>query len=103
MDIEIAIPLQCYRIVAFQIAPTQVKDRNRAVVYINLKEYEKAQADLLKAIKIGSRNSQAYGNLGIVAFVKQDYPLAVKYLEQAIAIDPNNKEARNLLMHIKGE
>lgn len=76
---------------------------NRAVVYINLKEYEKAQDDLLKAIKIGSRNSQAYGNLGIVAFVKQDYPLAVKYLEQAIAIDTNNKEARNLLMHIKGE
>jgi tetratricopeptide (TPR) repeat protein len=76
---------------------------NRAVIYINAGEYEKAQVDLLKAIRIDSHNSRAYGNLGIVAYVKKDGPLAVKYLEQAIALDANNKEARDLLIHIKGD
>ena len=69
-------------------------------VYFDLKEYEKAQDNALKALKLDSSNPTALWVLGDLAFAKKDYNQALKYY-QSMSIKnsalPDEKVAQTYL------
>ena len=57
---------------------------NRAVAYSKVGEYDKSIEDLKKAVQLNPDNPDAYGLMGLVLEIKEDYPSALKVYRQAI-------------------
>jgi tetratricopeptide (TPR) repeat protein len=66
------------------------------------KEYDIAIEKLQKATTYGSRNAEAWYNLGGVAYMKGDLLLATNSFEKCLNIDPNHAQANQALGAIKG-
>jgi|GEM_PF-2419325 len=66
----------------------------RAHCYVNKEDADKALTDLNAAIKIDTKESDAYVLRGIVHKVRHEYELSLADYEKAIALDP--KDARSL-------
>jgi type IV pilus assembly protein PilF len=55
------------------------------VVYLNLKDYAKAEESFNKALKLEPNFSEAYNNLGILNLLQGRYQQAIFYFEKALA------------------
>lgn len=66
---------------------------NRGAAYLNLKDLERASADLDRAIALASDNVIALINRGSVRAVTGDFEGAFSDYDQAIALQPNHAEA----------
>ena len=64
-----------------------------AKLYIQQREWEKAEENLLKAIIVEPENSEIYYQLGyhIYALQKKDWKMMNETLDRALAIDPDKK------------
>ena len=62
---------------------------NIAVIFTNLKEYQKAKECYQKAIKINPSYADAHNNLGIIFKEEEEYQKAKECYEKAIEINPN--------------
>lgn len=72
-----------------EIDPNYVKALEaRAVIYLQKKEIELAQADLEKAISIEPKNARLYFRLGQVYYGKKDFDKALELFTQAIDLEP---------------
>ena len=60
---------------------------NRGFVYLSLKEYDKALADINQSISADPYNGWAYRNKGIYYLMQQDYASAERLLVQAEGMD----------------
>ena len=56
-----------------------------------------ATQELKAVIAIDPKNSEAYANLGVIAFFSHDYAQAAQYLRKALAIDPSLTRTEALL------
>ncbi len=55
------------------------------VIYLNLKDWKKAEESLSRALKIDPNFSEAYNNLGLLFLLQGKYQTAISYFEKAIA------------------
>ncbi len=70
----------------------------RGIAERNQNNYEKADADLLEAIKLNPKDSAAYLELGQLRLVQQKFPEARTFLDQALENNPNSARALRLLV-----
>ncbi len=54
---------------------------------------EEAEKCFLEIVKHDSKNAEAYSNLGIISFKRQDFEQALDYFTKALEIDPFHKDA----------
>ena len=65
----------------------------RASIYIKLKDYSRAEADIFKLIKQNPNISITYFLLGVISKNKKDYQQSLIYFSKAIEMDQNNVNA----------
>jgi len=70
----------------------------RAIVEMNRKSTDKAEADLKTAINVSLQDPQAHLQLGKLRFTQKRFPEGVAQLEQALQYNPNSVEAMRLLI-----
>jgi tetratricopeptide (TPR) repeat protein len=66
---------------------------NRGILYMDLKNYDAALADLDIALKFDSLRYEPYNNKGIIYYETGNYPLALKYYNKSIQLNPNDSKA----------
>jgi|GEM_PF-315795 len=71
--------------------------------YIGLKQYEKAQIQFEKGLKINPYETSCLIGMGNVYFVKKDYIIALNYLNQAKKIAPERKEIDEFINQINDQ
>ena len=64
--------------------------KNIAIIFINLKDYQKAKECYEKAVEIDPNSADAYYNLGIIFKELKEYQKAKSCYEKADNIQPNN-------------
>ena len=64
--------------------------KNIAIIFINLKDYQKAKKCYEKAVEIDPNSADAYYNLGIIFKELKEYQKAKSCYEKADNIQPNN-------------
>lgn len=74
--------------------------RTRGSAYYNLKDFNNATADLLKAVSIQRGNASDVLQIGIAYYQLRNFAEADKYLKQALALDPNSSEAKRYLSQL---
>ncbi len=55
------------------------------IVYLNLKDYAKAEESFNEALKLDPNLSEAYNNLGLLNLLQGSYQQAISYFEKALA------------------
>jgi tetratricopeptide (TPR) repeat protein len=75
--------------------------RTRGASYYNLKDFERAIADLHKAVSIQRGNASDVLQLGISHYRLGNYPEADKYLQQALVLDPQASGAKRYLSRLR--
>ena len=63
---------------------------NRALIYLNLKRYDKAQSDLEKYVKINLEHPKMFVNLGIASRHNHQYQKSLNAINKAIQMEPGN-------------
>ena len=62
------------------------------MVYLNKKNYDDAQKEFLKALKLKPDYAEAYNNLALVYFNKGMYNKALEVFDHALKLMPENAE-----------
>src|SRR5215472_7425516 len=70
---------------------------NLGARYIDLQQYEKAEAEFQKAIEIDPRVMQPFNNLSVALFLQQHYTDAEAAARRALGINPQHPTARYML------
>jgi tetratricopeptide (TPR) repeat protein len=70
----------------------------RALVEMNRKSADKAEADLKTALLVAPDDGEAYFQLGKLRFAQKRFPEGVPFLEQVLRLNPNSVEALRLLV-----
>ena len=70
---------------------------NIGVIYKELRQYDRAIEEFLRAIYLNPTYAKPYNNIGVVYYAKKDFPGAIRNYQKAISIDPKNLEALNNL------
>jgi tetratricopeptide (TPR) repeat protein len=75
---------------------------NRAIVYISLKRYDDARADLARGMQLGGENmAVAYYSRGAIEDDTGDYQAAYRDYKQALTVNPNYEPAKRELARFK--
>ena len=76
----------------------QVHDHlERGQAALNSNDLEIAAKEFHEVLALDPKNAEAYANLGVLAFLKHDYPDASQYLRSALEIDPSLVKTEALL------
>ena len=76
----------------------QIRDHLRkAAEYLKEKNPDSAVKELDAVLALDPKNSEAYANLGVIAFFHHDYRNAANYLRNALAINPSLVKTQALL------
>jgi tetratricopeptide (TPR) repeat protein len=73
----------------------------RGSAYFSMKRFDSAVADLEKAVSIQRGGAKETLQLGIAHYQLGNAPEATRYLEQAVALDPNSVEAKRFLSRVQ--
>ena len=68
-----------------------------AAADLKANDLNSAQKEFDAVLALDPKNTEAYANLGVIAFVRHDYQDASKYLRNALAIDPALEKTQALL------
>lgn len=66
---------------------------HKAVVYLNMRRYDRAMTVLEREIEIGGNAAEAYNLLGQMSLALQDMDSAAAFFHRVLAIDPGNPAA----------
>jgi len=69
----------------------------KAFEFLKANDANSAVKEFDAVLAIDPKNSEAYANLGVIAFVQRDYQNASQYLRKALAIDPSLVKTEALL------
>lgn len=69
----------------------------KAFEFLKANDANSAVKEFDAVLALDPKNSEAYANLGVIAFVQRDYPNAAQYLRKALAIDPSLVKTEALL------
>lgn len=61
----------------------------KANCYMQLKKYQKAKKNYLKALNLGYKDAKIYYNLGLIARFNEQYFTALKYFTLSLDLKPN--------------
>jgi tetratricopeptide (TPR) repeat protein len=76
----------------------EIRDHLRkAAEYFKANDPNSAVKEFNAVLALDPKNSEAYANLGVIAFLQRDYPKASQYLRKALAIDPTLTKTQGLL------
>jgi serine/threonine protein kinase/lipoprotein NlpI len=75
---------------------------NRGVLHFKAKQYEKATADLMRALNHNVEPVVVHYNLALVYSAQNNRKAALVNLQQALKYDPGNKDAQTLLKQLTG-
>jgi tetratricopeptide (TPR) repeat protein len=75
---------------------------NRGVLHFKAKQYEKATADLMRALNHNVQPVVVHYNLALVYSAQNNRKAALVNLQQALKHDPGNKDAQTLLKQLTG-
>jgi len=93
-----AVTLACVPAAAQAPASAEIRDHLRkAAEDLRERNPNGAVQELKAAIALDPKNSEAYANLGVIAFFGRDYGQAAQYLRKAVEIDPSIEKAAALL------
>lgn len=70
---------------------------NIGLCYIQLKEYDNAEKELLRALSIDKNYEKAYYNLGVLYEKKQDTKKAMEFYKKVISLNPGHEKAKQKL------
>lgn len=66
---------------------------NMGIVYRKLEDFDKAESCYLKAMEVNPEYTELYVSLGALYIYKQNPQTAIKYLQEAISLQPDNSIA----------
>lgn len=69
----------------------------RAEAYLKAKDPDSAVKEFDAVLALDPKNSEAYANLGVIAFFQRDYQNAAQKFRKALAIDPSLVKTQALL------
>src|SRR5271170_7025706 len=69
----------------------------KAAQYLKTNDPSAAAKEFEAVLALDSKNTEAYANLGVIAFFRHDYRNASVYLRKALAIDPSLTKTQALL------
>jgi len=69
-----------------------IKLFDMALQQYNSKLYDTAEAGFLNIVRIDNTNTDAYKYLGYIQYEQENYPKAVEYYNQGLAVNPNHDE-----------
>jgi tetratricopeptide (TPR) repeat protein len=69
----------------------------KAAAFLRAKDADSAVRQLDAVLALDPRNAEAYADLGVIAFFKQDFRAAARDLRQALAINPSLAKSQALL------
>lgn len=75
----------------------------RGYLFTCCKQYQNAEKEFLQLLDDGYESVQVYGALGHIVYHLQKKEESIDYLEKALSIDPNNKNALNSMGYILAE
>jgi tetratricopeptide (TPR) repeat protein len=88
-------------VIAAPTGPSQAAEIHdhlrRAAEFLRARDADAAVKEFEAVLALDPRNAEAYANLGVVAFLRGDYPKASPYLRKALAIDPSLTKTQALL------
>ncbi len=73
---------------------------NMAISYIEMNDLDKAEAILARFISRFEADSLLYLTLGDINLKQEDYPQAIKYLEECLRLNPLSPQAHNSLARV---
>lgn len=71
-----------------------------AVCFYNLQQFDRAEAEILEALKFAPKHQTGFLNLGVINLAKQNLEKAKEWFNKAVELDPNSetgKKAKSLL------
>lgn len=71
-----------------------------AVCYYNLQQFDRAEAEILEALKFAPKHQTGFLNLGVINLAKQNMEKAKEWFNKAVELNPNSdigKKAKSLL------
>ncbi len=84
---------------SLNIEPNNYKAHiNRGTIFWNLKSYYFAEAAFQQAYLLNKQSITTLSNLSSANLVLKDYDAAIRYLKETLAIDPENDNARQMLI-----
>ena len=60
------------------------------MIYKELRQYDRAIEEFLRAIYLNPNYAKPYNNIGVVYYAKKDFPGTIRNYQKAISIDPKN-------------
>jgi len=75
--------------------------RNRANLYFNKHDWDKAIADYTQAIRLDPNDDEKYNDRGAAYYNKGDFDSAIADFESALRINPNNSYTKKALEEAK--
>ena len=70
---------------------------NMGIIYKELKKYDRAIEEFLRAVYLNPNYAKPYNNIGVVYYAKEEFSSTIRNYQKAIKIDPQNLEALNNL------
>ena len=93
-----AVALALFPAAAQTPSATEVHEHLRkAAEYLRARDANAAVQELKAVIALDPKNSEAYANLGVIAFFSRDYAQAAQYLHKALEIDASLTKTEALL------
>ncbi len=77
-----------------QLARDKITMRTLGLAYLEENKLEEAEAEFVKLTKIAPDEPLGFANLGLVYLRMDNYPKALKQLDQAVKLDPNDADIR---------
>ena len=71
-----------------------------AVCYYNLQQFDKAESEILTALKYSPNHQTGFLNLGVIYLAKQNLEKSKEWFNKTVELDPNSevgKKAKSLL------
>lgn len=75
----------------------------RGFSYAQVFEYDSSEVDFKKSVDLKYRIVDSYYNLALVHVATMDDSLAIAYLKRALSIDPELREARDMLVELENK
>ncbi|MGE5438724.1 MAG: DUF3857 domain-containing protein [Bacteroidota bacterium] len=76
---------------------------SKAKTYYSMRQYDKAEAEIMKALELCNNSSLYWSQLGEIYRMKNEKSRAIEMFNNALTFDPSNYEARDIIRDLQGK